>query len=176
MQTSDAPAATVSRLAVEDFLFTEADLLDHGLFEEWHRLFTDDGTYLIPLSDDGHDLSRYAAIVNDDPLRLEERVYHLSHVPFPSQSPRSRTLHLVTNVRVRPVSQGDSIVTVVSNQLICEMRLGDFRQVGLGDQRLFAAEMEHRLQVVGDGAFKISKKTVRLLNRGASISNLTFLL
>lgn len=165
----------VSRIAAQDFLAHEAELLDHERFEDWHQLFTADGTYIIPLSDD-EDFSRHAAIINDDPLRLEERVYHLSQVPFPSQSPRSRTLHLVTNVRVRLSQPGESLVTVLSNQLVCEMRVGDFRQVGLGEQRQFAAEVEHRLEVRADGDFRISRKTVRLLNRGAPMSNMTFLL
>lgn len=175
MQTAVVPTSTVSRLAVEDFLIHEAELLDHGRYEDWHQLFTSDGTYLIPLSADG-DLSRHAAIINDDPLRLEERVYHVTHVPSPSQSPPSRTLHLVSNVRVRPDGPEDPRITVLSNQVIFELRLGDFRQVGLGEQRLFAAEVEHRLEVLGEAEFKIASKTVRLLNRGAPMSNLTFLL
>jgi 3-phenylpropionate/cinnamic acid dioxygenase small subunit len=166
---------TVTRIAVEDFLVHEAELLDHERFEDWHRLFTAEGTYVIPLGAD-EDFSRHAAIVNDDPLRLEERVYHLSQVPFPSQSPRSRTLRLVTNVRVRPAESDAPTITVVSNQLTCEMRVGDFRQVGLGEQRQFAAEVEHQLEVLGAAEFKIARKTVRLLNRGAPMSNLTFLL
>jgi 3-phenylpropionate/cinnamic acid dioxygenase small subunit len=83
-------------------------------------------------------------------------------------------VHLVTNVRVRPGEAAGGI-TVLSNQVIAEMRLGDFRQVGLGDQRIFVAEVEHQLQVDGE-ELKIAKKTVRLLNRGAPMSNLTFLL
>jgi 3-phenylpropionate/cinnamic acid dioxygenase small subunit len=166
---------TVSRIAAEDFLFHEAELLDREQFEDWHRLFTPEGTYVIPLSDD-EDFTRHAAIVNDDPLRLEERVYHLSQVPFPSQSPRSRTLHQVTNVRVRPGGPGATTVTVVSNQLVFEMRVGDFRQVGLGEQRQFAAEVEHQLEIHGETEFRIARKTVRLLNRGAPMSNMTFLL
>jgi 3-phenylpropionate/cinnamic acid dioxygenase small subunit len=167
----------ISRYAVEDFLVQEAELLDEGRFEDWHTLFTAEGTYVIPLSDEG-DHSRYASLVYDNPLRLEERVYHLSQVPFPSQSPPSRTLHLISNVRVRPAEDaGDSSrVVALSNQIICEMRLGDFRQVGLGEQRVFAAEVRHELEVLGDSEFKIASKTIRLLNRGAPMSNLTFLL
>jgi ethylbenzene dioxygenase subunit beta len=97
-------------------------------------------------------------------------------VPFPSQSPRSRTLHHVTNVRVRPGGPGATTVTVVSNQLVFEMRVGDFRQVGLGEQRQFAAEVEHQLEIHGETEFRIARKTVRLLNRGAPMSNMTFLL
>jgi 3-phenylpropionate/cinnamic acid dioxygenase small subunit len=171
----DMQILELSRQTVEDFLFLEAELIDSQRFEEWHALFTPDGRYFVPLSDN-EDTVHQAAIINDDPLRLEERVYHLARVPFPSQSPRSRTLHLVTNVRVRPSGEGPGhTMTVVSNQLIVEMRVGDFRQVGLGEQRSFAAEVEHQLQPQGD-ELKIAMKTVRLLNRGGPVSNLTFLL
>lgn len=164
----------LSRQTVEDFLFLEAELIDGQRYEEWHALFTPDGRYFVPLSDN-EDTVHQAAIVNDDPLRLEERVYHIAHVPFPSQSPRSRTVHLVTNVRVRRYEAAADRVTVLSNQVVAEMRVGDFRQVGLGDQRTFVAEVEHQLQVQGD-VLKIALKTVRLLNRGAPMSNMTFLL
>lgn len=170
-------ALALNRQTAEEFLVHEAELIDHRRFEDWHELFTEDGTYSIPLSDEG-DPSRYASLVYDDPLRLEERVYHLSKVPFPSQSPRSRTLHHITNVRLRPStdSSSPSRVLVVSNQLISEMRLGDFRQVGLGEQRVLAAEVWHELEAVSPSDIKIASKTIRLLNRGAPIGNLTFLL
>lgn len=174
--TTAVQNATAIRLAVEEFLTREADLLDHSRFQEWHHLFTPDGTYIVPLGSEEADLSRHGAIINDDPLRLEERVYHLSQVPFPSQSPPSRTLHMVSNVRVRVDEADAARITVTSNQLICEMRLGDFRQVGLGEQRLFPAEVVHLLQVDEESHFSIVRKEVRLLTRGAPMSNLTFLL
>lgn len=170
-------ALALDRHTAEEFLFHEAELIDNFRFEDWHELFTDDAKYMIPLSDD-EDTSRYASLVYDDALRLEERVYHLSKVPFPSQSPRSRTLHQITNVRVRPLGDAGkpSSICTVSNQTICEMRLGDFRQVGLGEQRILAAEVIHELVVNSPSDIQIASKTIRLLNRGAPIGNLTFIL
>lgn len=168
-----ATTMPISRQFVEDFLIHEAELLDDGHFQDWHALFTPDGTYRIPLSD-GDDTSRQAALVNDDPLRLDERVYHLGVVPFPSQSPRSRTLHHVSNVRI--ADRGSRQVAVRSNQLIVEMRLGDFRQVGLGEQRVMAADIRHLLEIQSESEIKIESKVIYLLNRGAPIGNLTFIL
>jgi 3-phenylpropionate/cinnamic acid dioxygenase small subunit len=166
----------ISHQAITDFLVLEAELIDDRRFAEWHELFTDDAAYTVPLAD-GADPRHQALIVNDDALRLDERVYHLSQVPFPSQSPRSRTLHVIGNVRVRPETEAEAgdRISVVSNQIICEMRLGDFRQVGLGEQRVLAARVEHDL-VPTASAFKIASKCVRLIDRGAAMSNLTFLL
>lgn len=169
--TTDIP-----RQDVEDFLIHEADLLDQGRFEDWHALFTESGTYRAPISE-GSDPSRHASLVYDDPLRLEERVYHLAQVPFPSQSPRSRTLHHVSNIRIRPrEADASGVITVLSNQLIVEMRTGDFRQVGLGEQRVFSAAVEHRLEVQDESDLRIADKCVLLINRGAAMSNLTFIL
>lgn len=166
----------VSQGTVQDFLIREAELLDDGRFEDWHALFTEDARYTIPLSDG--EANRHASLVNDDALRLDERVYHLSQVPFPSQSPRSRTLHVIGNVRIRPRDDaepaGAKSIHVVSNQIVFEMRLGDFRQVGLGEQRTFAARVEHELEIAEP--FRIASKRLWLVNRGAPMSNLTFLL
>ena len=54
---------------------------------------------------------------------------------FAAQTPKSRTLHYITNVTVEPGS--DDPLTVHSNQLIMELRTGDYRQVGLGLLRLW---------------------------------------
>lgn len=164
----------ITRQAAEDFLVHEAELLDQERFEDWHALFTEAGTYRIPIIE-GSDPTRHASLVHDNPLRLEERVYHLSQVPFPSQSPRSRTLHHITNVRVCPGQDGGHAV-VRSNQIIFEMRLGDFRQVGLGEQRVFSAAVEHQLELDGGSQPQIADKCILLINRGATMSNLTFML
>jgi 3-phenylpropionate/cinnamic acid dioxygenase small subunit len=164
----------ITRQAVEDFLVHEAELLDEERFEDWHALFTETGTYRIPITE-GTDPNRHASFVYDNPLRLEERVYHLSQVPFPSQSPRSRTLHHISNIRVL-AGEDDESVVVRSNQIICEMRLGDFRQVGLGEQRVFSAAVEHRLQLGSEPEPRIADKCILLINRGAPMSNLTFIL
>jgi 3-phenylpropionate/cinnamic acid dioxygenase small subunit len=163
----------ITRQSAEDFLVHEAELLDEERFEDWHALFTETGTYRIPILE-GADPARHASLVHDNPLRLEERVYHLSQVPFPSQSPRSRTLHHVSNIRVQPGKDG--AVVVRSNQIICEMRLGDFRQVCLGEQRIFSAAVEHQLELDADSQPRIADKCILLINRGATMSNLTFLL
>lgn len=166
-----ASPATMSREAAEDFLIHEAELLDELRLDEWLRLFTSDGVYWIPLDADAA-ATEMASIVRDDTLRREERVFHLLHTRFPSQSPRSRTLHQITNVRVR--GDGDSGLTVVSNQVIHEMRTGDYRQTGLGQPTQLVARVEHCLRLV-DGSPRIALKTILLINRDMPLGNLTFL-
>ena len=162
----------LSRSDAEAFLYSEADLLDEMRLEEWLRLFTDDGLYWIPL-DDKAPVEQCASIVRDDTLRREERVYHLLHTKFPSQSPPSRTLHMIANVRVGMGTDGE--VLVRSNQTIHEVRTGDYRQTGLGQLTMLVSRVEHTLRL-DDGRPRIAMKKIMLLNSDMPQGNLTFLI
>jgi 3-phenylpropionate/cinnamic acid dioxygenase small subunit len=161
-----------TRENAECFLIDEAEMLDELRLEEWLRLFTPDGLYWIPI-DETISTNETVSIVRDDSLRREERVFHLLKTRFPAQSPRSRTLHSISSVRVRP--KGDGQVAVVSNQTIHEVRTGDYRQSGLGEMHTIVARMEHMLQLSADGP-KIVEKKVLLLDRDMPLGNLTFLI
>lgn len=170
IKTSASPA-TLARSDAEDFLIHEARLLDERRLAEWNALFTDDGLYWIPL-DENAPHAHQASIVHDGPLRREERVHHLLNDWYPAQSPPSRTLHMISNVAVD--ADGDAFA-VRSNQVIWELRTGDFRQVGVGDLRPLVAAVEHRLRPV-DGRLRIARKRILLVNRDGWLGNLTFLL
>jgi ethylbenzene dioxygenase subunit beta len=155
----------------ERFLYNEAELLDERRLEEWLCLFTADGLYWIPI-DETIPTDVTASIVRDDSLRREERVFHLLHTKFPAQSPRSRTLHMISNVRI--AETGPDSVKLISNQTIHEIRAGDFRQVGLGTANTLVAKVEHVLKPQG-GDLKIALKKILLINRDMPQGNLTFL-
>lgn len=162
---------TLTRTEAEDFLFHEAALIDEWLLEDWLKLFTEDGIYWLPIDPDkGPDEN--TSLIYDIPIRREERVFRLLETPFPSQAPHSRLVHAVTNVRVDE-GEADGLVVVRSNQMITELRAGDFRQTGLGEQRTFVGRCEHRLRLDPDGP-RIALKKLVLLNRDISIRNLTF--
>ena len=174
MQSQLQPAVEqqpLTRSIAEDLLYHEAALLDQRKLEAWLTLFTEDGVYWIPL-DDSAPAGTAASIVHDTPLSREERVHHLLHNDFPAQSPRSRTLHLINNVRVAPNAHG---YTVASNQLIYEMRTGDYKQVGLGDLQPIIASVEHEYRATPAG-WRIGRKKIVLLNRDSWLGNMTFLL
>ncbi len=170
-RNGDRNALAFTRAQAEDFLIHEARLLDDLKLEEWNALFTADGHYWIPL-DDREPIATSASIMNDTPLRREERVHHLLHNAFPAQSPRSRTLHFVSNVGVT-IEGGVAVVR--SSQVIYEMRTGDHKQVGLGVPQAIVADVEHQLRPV-DGQMRIARKKILLLNRDSWLGNLTFLL
>jgi len=161
------------RARIEALLYREVELLDTGRLEEWLTLFTPDGLYWVPI-DDGQPHSATASIIYDDSISREERVYHFLHLNFPAQTPRSRTLHYVNNVRVDDVAP-DGLVNVRTNQLIVEMRSGDPSQVGLGEVTTHAAAVHYVLRVDGD-EMGIKEKKVLLINRDMPQGNLTFFL
>ena len=96
---------------VEDFLFAEAELLDDWRLDEWLALFTEDCRYLIPPGDLPADASPETALfyVADDHALLSERVKRLYKRNAHAEYPRSRTRHLVSNVRIRPTTENGEI-------------------------------------------------------------------
>jgi 3-phenylpropionate/cinnamic acid dioxygenase small subunit len=157
---------------IEQLLYREARLIDERLFSEWLTLFTEDGIYWIPIDPDRAP-EECASIVYDNALAREERVYHLMDVGFPAQSPPSRTLHFVTNVEV--LSEDSGYIEVASNQIIQELRIGDFRQAGLGELRTFGAQVMFHL-VEDENGLRIALKKMILLDRDIAVGNLTMIL
>ena len=151
-------------LAVADFLYLEAELIDTGRLDEWVALWNDDALYWIPQGDDP-DPSKTVSIVYADHRRLVERVLRLNSGFAYSQDPPSRTTHLVGNVRVSGEAEGR--VQVTSSLIVAEMRRST--------QNLYAGRVEHELTQDGEG-FKISRKVVRLVNSDVPLGNVTFLI
>jgi p-cumate 2,3-dioxygenase beta subunit len=111
------------RLAIEEFLYHEAGLLDEWRLDEWLALFTDDAQYVIPATDLPHGDPRTDLMILDDDLsRLRGRVERLLSGRAPRETPFSRTRRFISNVRVREV-QGDEVHTTASF-LVYRMRLG----------------------------------------------------
>lgn len=106
----NAPApAAITRAAVEDFLFLEADLLDSWQLDAWLGLFAEDGRYEVPTTDcpDG-DPAKNLFIIADSMPVLRGRVQRLKSIAAYSESPRSRTRRIVGNVRLHG-AEGDGV-------------------------------------------------------------------
>lgn len=102
-------ASKFSRDEIEDFLYQEAALLDDWMLEEWLALFTEDAHYMVPATD----LPRGAPpegnlfYIADDRFRMGERVKRLMKKTAFSEYPRSKTRHLVSNVRILSQDVGE---------------------------------------------------------------------
>jgi ethylbenzene dioxygenase subunit beta len=163
----------LTRAEVEDFLYHEADLLDQRRLEEWSRLFTEDGMCWIPI-EDNTDPTQEPSLLYDDQRLRTLRIYQLLHERRCSQSPPSRTVHYLSNIRIDGEDDhGDAIVHC--NVLVYEMRPGDHQrlQAGLGTPRLLAGHCEYRLRQLDSGC-TIARKTVTLLDRDLAHQQLSF--
>src|SRR3954470_9567774 len=105
---------------VLEFLYAEAELLDGGQFSEWLELLTEDIRYRLPLtvtrkSGPGH--SDESEIMRETLASLQLRVRRLTTGFAWSETPPSRTRHLITNVRVRPGERAEEL-NVTSNLLV----------------------------------------------------------
>lgn len=149
----------------EALLFLEADLLDEGRLQDWLGLYTEDATYWIPGEHDGDPALR-TSIAYDDRTLMEDRVWRLSSGSAQAQLPASKTVRVVANVRLAGAGDGD-LTIVRSRLMLVEARLRE--------RRTLAARVEHGVRRV-DGALRIARKTVRLVDAAFPQRNLTFIL
>lgn len=112
------------RLAVEDFLFREAALLDAWELTAWLELFTPDARYLVPATDlpDG-DPDRDLFVIHDDRFLLEHRVASLLTRSAHAEYPHARTRRFVSNVLAERL-EADGSVIATANFVIYRMRRG----------------------------------------------------
>jgi len=146
---------------IEQFLYKEAWLLDHGRLDEWLALYTDDATYWIPLEANQADPLTTSSIVYDDRRLLEVRVRQFQHPRAHARIPAPRTVHQVGNVRV--IETGGRDVRVGSTLVLVEYRRER--------QRLWGAIVEHRLRRTAEG-LRIAAKRVDLVNSEAELDGI----
>ena len=144
----------LTRLAVEDFLYMEAALLDAWALDEWLALFTDDARYVVPSTDqrDG-DPATTLTLIDDDRLRLGWRVGRLKSRHAHREFPYSQTRRIISNVRVTEID-GDE-VHVVAGLIVYRFRYGR------GDS--FIGSYKHTLVRTDDSeSFKIRVRRTEL--------------
>lgn len=120
----NAASVGATRDELEDFLYTEAALLDAWRLDEWLALFVEGARYFIPPAgaEDDADPSTTLFYVADDYHRLCERVKRLKKRTAHAEFPRSRCRRMVSNVRV---VEGDAArFTLTSNFVTWRSKLG----------------------------------------------------
>lgn len=149
----NAPTPAITRAEAEDLLFQEADLLDQWKLDDWLALYTDDAAYLVPSTDlpPGADAAKTLFYIADDHARMVQRVARLNKKTAHAEWPRSKTRHLVSNVRVG-AADGDE--TPVSAAFVT------FRSKN-GVTDTFMGRALYRLKRV-DGALRIREKRCEL--------------
>ena len=162
------------RSTVEDFYYEEADLLDAFLLREWLDLLADDISYRIPIrgnrmergrSVDG--LSDTDMLFDEDKRGLTQRVIRLETGRAWAEVPRSRSRHLVTNVRLGAMA-GDGEISVSSNFIAHRNRLEI-------EDDFFVGRREDVLRIEGD-SLKIASRLVHLDQAVLTAKNMTIFL
>lgn len=159
--TQDAPSVldlgSVNRAQVEDFLYTEARLLDDWDLDTWLTLWAPGGTrYVVPCNDDPDgDPATDLVLIDDDELRMRLRVERLNTRKAHREYPHSRTSHQVSNVMLGPVEgpaqgTGDDVELPVT----AEFTVWRFRN---GRATYYVGRYYYRLVAVG-GELRIRAK------------------
>ena len=140
------------RQQVEEFLYTEAALLDAWQLDDWLLLFDEDAKYEVPCNDapDG-DPARDLMLIDDNYARLASRVDRLNSRRAHREYPHSRTNHQVFNVRVQDVSTEELSVTT-------SFTVWRFRG---GRTSCYVGKYRYRLRR-SDGGFRIAVKRAEL--------------
>ncbi len=147
---------------IESFLYRETDLLDKGDLHSWRDLFTDDGTYWIPVTPDQQDPLGHISLIYENRLMMAIRAENFGHRLAASMQYDIRCSHIMSNIRLLESAADGSSVTVKSNfQAVVYYR----------GQTLFAGTYTHQLKRVGDD-YRIVQKRVDLINCDADHSSI----
>ncbi len=146
--------------AGSDLLFDEAARLDRQDWDGWLALYTRDCVFWVPSWTTDKTLARdpeteLSHIYYASRSGLEDRVWRIRSGLSIASMPMPRTMHAVTNIRL--LEAGEAALTLEANLSVDLFSLKDHTS-----HRLFG-RTEHRL-VAEDGAWRIARKTVVLLN------------
>lgn len=167
-----AGLALETRVAVEDFLVHEAELLDDRRFEEWLELFTPDVAYEAPIR-----VTRktpHPSIVDeisffDENLHsLTLRVRRLRTDVAWAEDPPSHTRRFVTNIRTRAGDEEDELA--VRSSLMLFRSRGD-----LGAYDLIVGDRHDVLRAVA-GELRIARRRILLDQSSLGTKNLAVFL
>jgi 3-phenylpropionate/cinnamic acid dioxygenase small subunit len=142
------------------FYIHEAWLLDDRKFDDWLELFTDDVFYFMPRRRNVHrkDLAQELtevgdlAIFEDDKTYLRMRVERLQTGMAWAEDPPSRTRHLIGNLVVEPLPNGE--VQAKTAFIL-------YRSHHETDENIFAGSREDVLRQVA-GQWKIARRVIVL--------------
>lgn len=150
---------------VEQFVYREARLQDEHEYADWEALWTDDAIYWIPANAADIDPETEMSIVYDNRSRIAVRVKQLLSGKRYTQEPRSNLRHMISNVEIMGEECGD--IRVGANSLVFESnRRAD---------TIWAARNDYVLRRV-DGALKMARKKVTLVNNDKPLFTLSFLI
>ncbi len=152
---SSATVSVETQLAVERFLYRQAEILDEKRWDEWLALFAEDGHYWMPVSEDQEDGEGVPNIFWENLNMMKMRIRRNNHPQAHSQAPENRLCHVVSNAIVESEDPNGDVV--VRSRFHCAEYLRY-------DIRSFTGKYRHYLRKTPDG-YRIALQRVDLVNR-----------
>ena len=150
-----ADVSTGTQLAVERFLYLQAEILDEKRWDEWLALFAADGRYWMPAKEDQTDGDGVPNIFWEDRELMLMRIRRNDHPRAHSQSPNNRLCHVVSGVIVESEDANGDIVA--RSRFYC----AEYLRYSV---RHFCGRYRHFLKKTDDG-YRIALQRVDLVNR-----------
>jgi benzoate/toluate 1,2-dioxygenase subunit beta len=152
--------STLGQADVAATLYREALLLDKGDYDAWLELFTTDCLFWMPAwRDDGTQTedpqSELSLIFYHGRHNLEDRVSRIRSTVSVASRVMPRVAHMIGNVLSTP--KDDGTISVDSSFIV------NVQDVRTHRAHAYFGRYEHELRLE-NGAWKISKKIIRLMN------------
>jgi p-cumate 2,3-dioxygenase beta subunit len=145
--------AAITLVEASELVVREAALLDAWDTTAWSALFTEDGEYLVPSTDDPDgELGESLHLIHDDHIRLEQRAVRLLKRTAHAEYPHSRTTRIVSNVRLSEGEDGTA-------RIDCTFVVYRSRRDRLDT---YPGRAIYLVRRDGDGALRIRRKTAIL--------------
>ncbi|MGK9419084.1 aromatic-ring-hydroxylating dioxygenase subunit beta [Pseudomonas cedrina] len=150
---------------VTAFIWQEGDMLDHGEYEGWLKMWTEKGTYIIPIDPRETDFENTLNYAYDDHHMRELRVQRLTGGESISTSPQPRTVRMQSRFRVLA---DDGVQVTVR----CAQNIREFRKESL---KFYSADLTYQL-IRSEGSFKIQRKVISLINSDDALAGIGYIL
>lgn len=148
-----------------EFIWREAELLDHKDYVQWAALWSESGRYVVPIDPDTEDFEANLNYAYDDERMRDLRIERLTAGYSPSAVDAAKTVRSVS--RFTLVEAAGEVVEVNCAQLLYAYKRGVHTP--------FVADLNYRIRFSA-GTATLERKVVRLINSTDSLSALGFLL
>ncbi len=160
----------LTRAEAEDFLFHEADLLDRWQLPDWAALYTEDAVYEVtsPVSTDPETAQpeKQLFLIADRIDRIRGRATRLMKKSAHAEYPRSKTRHMISNVRIGGEKDGGTAVR-------CNFAVFRTKE---DNTSIFMGESNYTIVREGDGLKVKAKRAILDLNSLYNQGRLTIIL
>ncbi len=141
-----ANVSVETQLAVEKFLYRQAEFLDEKQWDDWLALYTDDGFYWMPSEEDQVEGDGEPNIFWESQDLMRMRIARNTHPRAHSQAPHNRLCHVVSNVIVESENADGDVV--VRSRFHC----GEYFRY---EVRNFTGQYRHVLKKTGDALQRV---------------------